>query len=170
MNIDKLTINLAIVNDLSNKDKPGMSLQNRAKDTLLGNEQVNRNDVNHATSSIVSISDKGLIASRSDQESRDNQQPLLKNPVEAAASNESTPQRNLQNLINDLLSGRITLGITEADMQAARDSAANSDLQLKLMDHAAMRAGFNMPRHIKQENTTVDETTFQARGVIRTKV
>lgn len=95
--------------------------------------------------------------------------------LEAGGANESAgfssdpaPAAHLDQLLVALLSGRKVLGVSAADLQAVRDSGANSDLLLARIERAALRAGFGIERRIPQELTTPDQTTFQAKGVIRT--
>jgi hypothetical protein len=67
-----------------------------------------------------------------------------------------------------MLSGREIFGMSAADLQAVRESGANTDLLLARIERAALRAGFGIERRIPQEPVTPDQTTFQAKGVIRT--
>lgn len=170
MKIDAYTTNLKPLYGSPSQDEAGLPLQrvDKSGSKSLSSTDVVRGDVNNTSSSIVSISNEAMAASQTDAPSDSAQQPSLQNPAETALSYQNGPAFNLMELMNEMLSGRIILGMSEADMQSVRASGANSDVQLKRIENAAMRAGFGIERHIPQTKKTVDQTTFQARGVVRT--
>jgi len=119
------------------------------------------------TSVVVSISDSARLAAQV-ADAGIPQPPSIDAPDNPAISAGNSPNVLLDKLLVELLSGRKVQGVSVADLQAARDSGANSDLLLKRIERAALRAGFAIERQIAQEQVTVDQTTFQAKGVVRT--
>jgi len=159
MAIDISTTGYSATNRLSDRDQSDLTPRTRLQNKRPASEEA----ANNTASTIVSLSEAARIAASSTQTHTLNAQTN-----EDVTQSENNRQVDLNQLMIDLLSGRKILGVTAADLQSARSSEANSDLQLKAIEHAAQRAGFGLERKIHQTNTTVDQTTFQARGVIRT--
>lgn len=120
-----------------------------------------------AASAIVAISDSARLAAR-DADAGIPLPPSIEAPDNPAIPAGNRPDVFLDQLLLEMLSGRRIQGISVSDLQAVRESGANSDLLLKRIERAALRAGFAIERQIPQEQTTVDQTTFQAKGVVRT--
>ncbi|QAU33735.1 hypothetical protein [Janthinobacterium sp. 17J80-10] len=120
----------------------------------------------HGASAIVSISDSAKLAAQA-ADADIPPPPSIDAPDNPAISAGNNPDVFLDKLLLEMLSGRKIQGISVADLQAVRDSGANSDLLLKRIERAALRAGFAIERQIPQEQATVDQTTFQAKGVVR---
>ena len=119
-------------------------------------------------SAVVAISDSAKLAAQAADAGMPPPPPSIEAPDNPAISAGNSPNVLLDKLLVELLSGRKIQGVSVADLQAARDSGANSDLLLKRIERAALRAGFAIERQIAQEQVTVDQTTFQAKGVVRT--
>lgn len=122
---------------------------------------------------VVSISDAGHLAADADEGMRPSSASIeaTGNPVNSANSAMPAPNQPnalLDQLLVEMLSGRKINGVSAADLKAVRDSGANSDLLLQRIEKAALRAGFGIERQIAQEAVTVDQATFQAKGVLRT--
>lgn len=167
-----MAIGVKAIIPVSNYDS---SNQNEADRTLLAHNKKQpaskdaaSDELANAASSIVSISEWGKIAALT-LDALPSLPASATPATEAAAIPRSdAPARNLNRLIVEMLSGRKIFGVSAADLQAVRASDANSDLLLRRIEYAALRAGFGIERQIKQAQTTVDQTTFQAKGVIRT--
>lgn len=118
-------------------------------------------------SAVVSISDSAKLAAQAADASIP-LPPSIDAPNNLAIPAGNSPDVFLDKLLLEMLSGRKIQGISVADLQAVRESGANSDLLLKRIERAALRAGFAIERQIPQEQASVDQTTFQAKGVVRT--
>lgn len=122
---------------------------------------------NDGASAVVSISDSAKLAAQAADASIP-LPPSIDAPNNPAIPAGNSPDVFLDKLLLEMLSGRKIQGISVADLQAVRESGANSDLLLKRIERAALRAGFAIERQIPQEQASVDQTTFQAKGVVRT--
>lgn len=120
-----------------------------------------------SASAVVAISASGKLAALAADAGMP-PPPSIDAPDNPAIPAGTSPNVLLDKLLVELLSGRKIQGVSVADLQAARDSGANSDLLLKRIERAALRAGFAIERQIAQEQATVDQSTFQAKGVVRT--
>jgi hypothetical protein len=168
MKIDITTTSYAIVRGLSNQDGSAEALQMRTGNELPASGDAVRTDESDAASTVVSISESARLAAQSPDLNEQQQATLDASTQDTSNPSTGTAQTDLDQLMIALWSGRKILGVSAADLQAVRDGAANSDLQLKLMEQAALRAGYGIQRHIQPTHLSVDQTTFQARGVIRT--
>ena len=161
MTIDTSPIHSALLPILSDSDKSVARLRTAS-------EANQSSDVGLTPSAVVSISE----AARAVAQNVNDVGPTHPAPAERASDNPTPPDGNaatdLQQLEVDILSGRRTLGISAAEFQAVRSSEANSDLLLRAIQDAAQRAGFIQNREIAHNYEGADQTTFQARGVIRT--
>jgi hypothetical protein len=161
MTIDTSPIHSALLQPLSDSDKSVARLRTASEASQFG-------DVGLTPSTVVSISE----AARAVAQNVNDVGPTRPAPAEIASDSTTPPDGNsatdLQQLEVDILSGRRTLGISAAEFQAARSSEANSDLLLRAIQDAAQRAGFIQNREIAHNYDGADQTTFQARGVIRT--
>ena len=160
MTIETSPIHSALLQTLSDSDQSVARLRTASEASQSG-------DVGLTPSTVVSISE----AARAAQNAND-VGPTRLAPAEIASDSPTLPDGDsapdLQQLEVDILSGRRTLGISAAEFQAARSSEANSDLLLRAIQDAAQRAGFIQKREIAHNYDGADQTTFQARGVIRT--
>jgi hypothetical protein len=161
MTIDTSPIHSALLPTLSDSDKSAARLRTAAEASQAG-------DAGFTPSTVVSISEAALAVAQNVNDAA----PTYPAPAEMASDNPTPADggsaTDLQQLEVDILSGRRTLSISAADFQAARSSEANSDLLLRAIQDAAQRAGFIQDREIAHNYDGADQTTFQARGVIRT--
>lgn len=118
-------------------------------------------------SAVVSISEAAKLAVQA-ADAGIPPPPSIDAPDNLAIPAGNNPDVFLDRLLLEMLSGRKIQGVSVADLQAVRESGANSDLLLKRIERAALRAGFAIERQIPQEQASVDQTTFQAKGVVRT--
>jgi hypothetical protein len=159
MAINISTTGYSFTNRLSDRNQSDSSLRSGLEIKQAALEKVD----NNPSSTTVSLSEASRLAASSAPAETSGTQAK-----EDVTHPENHLYVDLDQLMIALLSGRKIAGVSAADLQAARSSEANSDLQLKAIEHAALRAGFGLVRKIPQAKTTVDQTTFQARGVIRT--
>ncbi len=127
--------------------------------------------LDNSSAAVVSISDAGQLASHADGGMRPSSIAVIDDaaiPVNPVIPAQDNPNVLLDQLLVEMLSGRKINGVSAADLQAVRDGGANSDLLLQRIEKAALRAGFGVERQIAHEAVTVDQSTFQAKGVIRT--
>lgn len=170
MKIDMPTTSNTAVDGSLKRTDSAEGLQTRRGNMLAPLDDAVAHDLDVASSVVVSISESARAAAQTASEF--NLPPALTaaGTIDSTGHHQSNPQINLDKLMFDLLTGRKVLGMSAADLEAIRASGANSDLQTKRIEQAAVRAGFAVERRIPKDPLTVDETTFQARGVIRTKV
>ena len=171
MKIDMPTTSNATIDASFKRNASTAALQTRIGDEWTSLDLAPAHDLNHANSSVVvSISEAAQAAAQASSTSSLPPALSAEGTIDSTGHHESNPQVNLDKLMFDLLTGSKVLGMSAADLAAIRASGANSDLQTKRIEQAAVRAGFTLERRISKDPVTVDETTFQARGVIRTKV
>jgi hypothetical protein len=167
--IDPSTMNAGIVYGPSNANEPGEASLSANRDKWASLGAAARNDINDASSTVVSISESARIAAQTADLATKSASSVTQETDDAADKKDHRVKINLDELISDMLSGRKVLGMSAADLEALRSSGANSDLQTRLIEQAAVRAGFAVVRHIEHDPSSPDQTTFQARGIILSK-
>lgn len=122
MTIDTHTIGLASIQSSTTRDVSGAALRT-ATDTNRHPSEVTGQDAASSPASVVSISDAARLAAQGSdaQQQAGPAQEEARRPAVVSAD-------YLDRLLIDMLSAQKFLGISAADLQAARASGANSDL------------------------------------------
>jgi hypothetical protein len=168
MTIDNSAIHAALIRALPDPEKSGARLRASSEARQSRYETGPVNQAGALPSTIVSISDAARIAAQGSKNSEPKQSSAENNSPEGTTRLDRKSESYLQQLEADILSARRTIGISAAEFKEARSSDANSDLLLRAIEDAAKRAGLVLGREIAHHYDGADQTTFQARGVLRT--